>query len=439
MLLLINVVTAWVTVILMVLLLLIYGLRRLIQKGNVPKVSWVRMLNKKLRKPHKFLGIMALFTGFVHGYFSSVAILSTNKGTILWLLFGLLGLIYMMRKSIKIGLPWIKVHRLVAVATVVFLCLHLIEVNWFVGIEPIIMAIKADMAVEEILSNPVPSMTEDSNVTSISSRLMTLDDGVYLGEAMGYRPGILVEVTLKNHVIEMVKIRQHNEVREAFWGLPVREIPLAIVAAQSVEVDIVSGATFTSYGIMNAVDDALSEMNLVEEVKDVEAVKDVEEVAEVEDVEDVEAVKDVEEVEDVDDVEAVKDVEEVAAVKDVEDVAVVEDVEDVAVLEDVEEVEVVENVEDQGSIYVDGVYIGIADGFRPGLKVEVVVEDGLMTRVEVIDHHEKNERYWGRPMVEIPVAIIQNQSTEVDVISGATFTSKGIMTAVEEALGKALK
>ena len=36
----------------------------------------------------------------------------------------------------------------------------------------------------------------------------------------------------------------------------------------------------------------------------------------------------------------------------------------------------------------------------------------------------------------IPQAIIDAQSTQVDVAAGATFSSKGIMAAVEDALSK---
>ena len=78
-----------------------------------------------------------------------------------------------------------------------------------------------------------------------------------------------------------------------------------------------------------------------------------------------------------------------------------------------------------------------ADGFNPGLRVEVVVSDGYITSIVVTDHNEEGYRYWGRPVNQIPKDIINAQSTEVDVVSGASYTSRGIIRAVENALSKA--
>lgn len=82
----------------------------------------------------------------------------------------------------------------------------------------------------------------------------------------------------------------------------------------------------------------------------------------------------------------------------------------------------------------DGVYTGIADGFRPGLVVEVTVEAGKVSGIEIIQHYEVGRQYWQLPVNVIPGAIIEQEQTEVDVVSGATATSKAIMAAVENAL-----
>ena len=86
---------------------------------------------------------------------------------------------------------------------------------------------------------------------------------------------------------------------------------------------------------------------------------------------------------------------------------------------------------------IDGVYNGEADGFRPGLKVEIEIAKGNLIRVDVIDHNEVNPRFWERPVTIIPDEIIKRQSTKVDAVSGASATSYGIMAAVEDALSKA--
>jgi len=91
------------------------------------------------------------------------------------------------------------------------------------------------------------------------------------------------------------------------------------------------------------------------------------------------------------------------------------------------------------SKYIDGVYQGTGEGFRPGLVVEVVIESDIIISVSVIDHNEQNKRYWGYPVEVVPQWIVEAQSTDVDTVSGATWTSIGIQAAVEDALIKALR
>ncbi len=87
--------------------------------------------------------------------------------------------------------------------------------------------------------------------------------------------------------------------------------------------------------------------------------------------------------------------------------------------------------------YKDGVYIGEAQGIRKHLKVQVALEGGYITQVEVVEHYEKGSDYYATPIIEIPAEIIRTQSPDVDAISGATLTSNGIMDAVRNALEQA--
>lgn len=86
----------------------------------------------------------------------------------------------------------------------------------------------------------------------------------------------------------------------------------------------------------------------------------------------------------------------------------------------------------------DGTYTGEATGYREGLQVSVNVEDGLITQVNVTDHNEVNSKFYAEPIETIPSAIIEAQTTQVDTVSGATFTSIGIINAVNDALSDAL-
>lgn len=55
--------------------------------------------------------------------------------------------------------------------------------------------------------------------------------------------------------------------------------------------------------------------------------------------------------------------------------------------------------------------------------------------VEVLSNSETIE-IAGGALEQIPKAIVEANSPDVDVVSGATYTSKGIMNAVKDALGQ---
>jgi len=81
-----------------------------------------------------------------------------------------------------------------------------------------------------------------------------LKDGTYHGKAKGYKGPIEVEVVVKDGKIAEVKIGKNTEDRPK---TALKEIPDRIVKAQSVEVDSVAGATYTSNGVKKAVAAAL--------------------------------------------------------------------------------------------------------------------------------------------------------------------------------------
>lgn len=88
--------------------------------------------------------------------------------------------------------------------------------------------------------------------------------------------------------------------------------------------------------------------------------------------------------------------------------------------------------------YNDGNYIGEADGFGGKISVEVVVENGKITKIEILSAEHEDGAYLSMAEDIIP-DILDAQSAEVDSISGATFSSVGIKDAVGKALEKAAK
>ena len=80
-------------------------------------------------------------------------------------------------------------------------------------------------------------------------------DGTYASAAPGFRGDVTVEVVVKAHRVESVRVTKHKD--DWFLTAPV-EVPAQIVENQGIKgVDAVSGATFTSESIINAAAKAL--------------------------------------------------------------------------------------------------------------------------------------------------------------------------------------
>jgi uncharacterized protein with FMN-binding domain len=80
----------------------------------------------------------------------------------------------------------------------------------------------------------------------------------------------------------------------------------------------------------------------------------------------------------------------------------------------------------------DGKYIGEFDADVISAKVEVEVKNKKISNINLIEH--KNDR--GAPAEVITQKVVDAQSLDVDVISGATNSSKVILKAIENALSK---
>lgn len=80
-------------------------------------------------------------------------------------------------------------------------------------------------------------------------------------------------------------------------------------------------------------------------------------------------------------------------------------------------------------------YIGEANGFGGPIKVKVTMDGDKIAKIDVLSHGD-TPGICDKAFAAVPQAIIDAQSTQVDVAAGATFSSKGIMAAVEDALSK---
>ena len=96
----------------------------------------------------------------------------------------------------------------------------------------------------------------------------------------------------------------------------------------------------------------------------------------------------------------------------------------------------IESEKNAESNYKDGIYNGEAKGFGGTVAVEVTVENGKINKIDVTSHEKEDAAYFDSAIYVID-EMIDEQSTDVDTISGATFSSNGIIGAVKDALGKA--
>ena len=95
-------------------------------------------------------------------------------------------------------------------------------------------------------------------------------------------------------------------------------------------------------------------------------------------------------------------------------------------------VEIETVVEEEG--FEDGVYTGTGTGFRGQISVEVTVKDGKISDIAIVSSRE-DRQFMNRAKDTVIGNIINSQSNEVDAVSGATYSSYGIIEAVSNALG----
>jgi len=90
--------------------------------------------------------------------------------------------------------------------------------------------------------------------------------------------------------------------------------------------------------------------------------------------------------------------------------------------------------------YKDGTYTGTGTGFKGGTgatKVSVVVAGGKITSITTVSYKD-DKQYYDRAFSTISKNIVSKQTASVDTVSGATYSSKGIIQAVAAALSTAV-
>jgi uncharacterized protein with FMN-binding domain len=86
--------------------------------------------------------------------------------------------------------------------------------------------------------------------------------------------------------------------------------------------------------------------------------------------------------------------------------------------------------------YYPGAYEGVGQGFRGPVCLLVYIDAAGITAIEILEH-EDDEQIGGAAMEELLAMVLDADASEVDGISGATGSSAGFLSALEDALNQA--
>lgn len=87
-------------------------------------------------------------------------------------------------------------------------------------------------------------------------------------------------------------------------------------------------------------------------------------------------------------------------------------------------------------VWKDGTWTGTGRGKSGTITVDVTIRDGKIAAIDIVSTRDDKE-YFNQAAALVPGEILASQSLEVDVASGATISSEGIIAAVADALDQA--
>lgn len=225
-------------------------------------------------------------------------------------------------------------------------------------------------------SRAATAETTKKNTTKKGKKgAIDVKDGTYKGSANGYGGKVTVNVTVSKKTMTAIDIVSAPGETDSFFQRAKGVID-EMLTAQSTDVDVVSGATYSSNGIIGAVKNALfgTESNNA-----------------------------------------------TAAAANAGNAG--------------GSAPSVSKVSESGT-WKDGTYTGSGKGFGGTISVKVTVKDGKISAIDVTSASGETASYFSKAKGIIP-KMISGQTTNVDVASGATYSSNGIITAVRNALSKA--
>ena len=245
-----------------------------------------------------------------------------------------------------------------------------------------VTAAMAYSAVTVVEKNNAAKEKAAKEAQAIGSEVSTegLKDGEYEGTATGYGGPLTVRITVKGGKLTDIKVVSQTETPEYFNRA--KAVIGKILSSGNVNVDSVSGATISSNAIKKAVADALSKAGSKQKAKVTPVKKDA---------------------------RAAKGRKGNAA-----------------------------GTFSIGSANLnDGVYTGSGQGYNGPIRVRVTVSGGNITNVEILSNSD-DAPFFNRAKAVIG-RLLGSPGKSVDTVSGATYSSRGIIDAVRNALSGAGK
>lgn len=89
--------------------------------------------------------------------------------------------------------------------------------------------------------------------------------------------------------------------------------------------------------------------------------------------------------------------------------------------------------------YKDGTYRGVGQGNASQIEVAVTVASGKITKIDVLKQGETEMLFNAASKHVIPAAVKANGVEGVEAVTGASNSSKGLISAISDALSKASK
>lgn len=222
-----------------------------------------------------------------------------------------------------------------------------------------------------------PGKGEGSTTVAEVADAAAYKDGTYYGSATGFAGPIKVKVVISGGKIASIEIVSTSD--GSSYISKASAITGKIVSSQSTNVDTVSGATYSSVGIINAVRNALAQ----------------------------------------------------AAVDGSTVPVSTENTE-----QNNQQNQSTPTPSVSGNFpYPDGTYYGTAEGYLGDVKVAIVLKNHTIQSVQILEN-EDDAAFFNRARAVVN-NIVKNQTTGVDVVSGATYSSNGIINAVKAALESA--